>query len=137
MVRTKSYSEMIGFDTFVERFLYLRISGRVGEETFGSDRHLNQGFYKSYEWRNVRDFVIARDLGCDLAMEGFEILDGLLVHHIDPISLADVRQGTEKLLDPDNLVTTTHQTHNSIHFGTALLVAMEPVVRRPRDTSPW
>lgn len=133
----KSYSEMIQIPTFMGRVRYLQIAGSVGIETFGFDRYLNQVFYKSKEWHDLRHKVIARDLGRDLAMEGYDIHQGLLVHHINPIAQSDILNRSDLVLDLDNLVTTTHRTHNAIHFGTDLDVLMDYTPRTPGDTILW
>ena len=123
--------------TFRERFEYLKLDGLVGEETFGFDRYLNQQFYHSWEWKRIRDQVIARDLGCDLAMEGYEIHEQILIHHMNPITAADIRHSTEFLSDPDYLICVTKNTHNAIHYGDASMLITEPIERTPNDTSPW
>lgn len=134
---SKSYSELILIPTFIERFRYLKIGGKVGEETFGYDRILNQIFYKSKEWRAVRDSVIVRDHGCDLGIEDREILGHIYVHHINPITLQDIERRSDILLDPENLICTMRTTHNAIHYGDETLLLMEPVTRRANDTCPW
>ena len=123
--------------TFRERFEYLKLDGLVGEETFGFERYLNQQFYHSWEWKRIRDQVIARDLGCDLAMEGYEIHEQILIHHMNPITAADIRHSTEFLADPDYLIWVTKNTHNAIHYGDASMLITEPIERTPNDTSPW
>ena len=133
----KTYSELIKFPTFEDRFNYLKLNGVVGEETFGFDRWLNQRFYKSDEWRNIRDFVIIRDGGCDLAMDGYEIRGKLYVHHMNPIEQTDIIHSTERLIDPEYLVCVSHNTHNAIHYGDISMLVTEPVERRPNDTCPW
>lgn len=133
----KTYSELITLPTFEERYRYLRLSGNVGEETFGFDRYLNQMFYRSQRWKEVRDFVIIRDNGCDLGVEGYEIYGRILIHHMNPITLRDIEYETEFLLDPEYLITTVHNTHNAIHYGDESLLITAPVERRPNDTCPW
>lgn len=135
MIRT--YSELITLPTFEERFEYLRLRGKVGEETFGFDRIFNQDFYKSSEWRAVRDFVIVRDLGCDLAMEGYEIHGRIIIHHMNPISLEDIKHNTIYLMEPEYLIATTHDTHNAIHYGDQNLLIKAPIERTRYDTCPW
>ena len=135
MIRT--YEELITLPTFEERFNYLKLSSRVSEITFGLDRYLNQQFYHSLEWRRIRDQVIARDLGCDLAMEGYEIHEPILIHHMNPITAADIRHSTGFLADPDYLICVTKNTHNAIHYGDASMLITEPIERTPNDTSPW
>ena len=133
----RTYTELIKLRTFRERFEYLKLDGLVGEETFGFERYLNQQFYHSLEWRRIRDQVIARDLGCDLAMEGYEIHEPILIHHMNPITAADIRHSTEFLVDPDYLICVTKNTHNAIHYGDASMLITEPIERTPNDTSPW
>lgn len=133
----RTYTELTKLRTFRERFEYLKLDGLVGEETFGFERYLNQQFYHSLEWRRIRDRVIARDLGCDLAMEGYEIHEPILIHHMNPITVVDIRHGTEFLADPDYLICVTKNTHNAIHYGDASMLITEPIERTPNDTSPW
>jgi hypothetical protein len=128
---------MIRLTTFEDRFDYLRIGGTVGRETFGYDRHLNQRFYRSYEWKRTRDEVIARDLACDLAVPDREIWGDILVHHINPMLPDDIIHGEEWILDPEFLVTTTIDTHNAIHYGTELVAPPVVTERRPGDTKLW
>lgn len=113
----RCYSELIQLPTFLDRYQYLRLDGVVGEETFGFDRYMNQAFYKSPEWRRVRDAVIARDLGCDLGVAGREIFRRPIIHHMNPISPKDIRDRVEMILDPEYLITTIHETHLAIHYG--------------------
>ena len=133
----RTYTELTKLRTFRDRFEYLKLDGLVGEETFGFERYLNQQFYHSFEWRRIRDQVIARDLGCDLAMEGYEIHEPILIHHMNPITAADIRHSTEFLADPDYLICVTKNTHNAIHYGDASMLITEPIERTPYDTSPW
>lgn len=133
----KSYSELSRLPTFEERYAYLRLAGIVGEETFGFDRYLNQHFYRSREWKSVRDFVIIRDCGCDLGIPGREIQGKIMVHHMNPISSDDIEQRPSLLLDPRYLICVTHATHNAIHFGDEKLLIKEPIQRYPNDTCPW
>ena len=133
----RTYSELITIPTFKERFEYLRLDGKVGEETFGFDRYLNQSFYKSPEWRSVRDFVIIRDCGCDLAIEGHEIFGKILVHHMNPIRIEDIVNRSEYLLDPEYLICTIKNTHDAIHYGDSNLLITEPIERTKNDTCPW
>lgn len=135
----KTYSELITFPTFEERFKYLRLSGSVGIETFGYDRIFNQKFYTSKEWRDIRNFVIVRDNCCDLGVEGYEIPDGvqIFIHHLNPIELEDIELRTRILLDPEFLVTTIHRTHNAIHYGDDRLPSIGPTIRQANDTCPW
>lgn len=133
----KTYSELIKLPTFEERYEYLKIGGRVGEETFGSDRWLNQLFYKDPEWIEVRDKVIIRDNGCDLGVEGREIQSRILVHHMNPITKDDILKRSKYLLDPEYLICTMKNTHDAIHYGDGGLLIKDPIVRRKNDTCPW
>lgn len=133
----RTYSELITIPTFKERYEYLRIGGKVGEETFGFDRYLNQTFYKSDIWRKVRDIVIVRDMGCDLAIKGREIFGKILVHHMNPITIKDILNKSEYLVDPEFLICTTKSTHDAIHYGDSSLLITEPIVRTKHDTCPW
>ena len=136
MMTIKTYSELITFPTFKERYEYLRLKGRVGEETFGFDRYLNQVFYKSKEWRSIRDYVIARDNGCNLGMEGYEIYGQILIHHMNPITKEDILQRRDVLLNPEYLITTVKNTHDAIHYGDVNLLVTAPIERRKNDTCP-
>lgn len=131
------YSELRRLETFKERFDYLRLRGTVGQATFGFDRWINQRLYTSYEWKFVRNVVIARDNGCDLGIFGYEIHTGLLVHHMNPLTQRDIEEGEDWVLDPDYLITTSLQTHNAIHYGDESLLPRGPVVRRTGDTTLW
>ena len=133
----RTFTELSKLDTFEDRFEYLVLNGLVGESTFGYDRYLNQKFYTSKEWRDVRRQVILRDNGCDLGIEGFEIHHGLLIHHMNPMTIDDIRHGDPKVLDPEYLITTTHQTHNAIHYGDVSLLPRRVIQRRPGDTDLW
>ena len=137
MTSIKTYSELITIPTFEERYEYLRLNGRVGEETFGFDRYLNQVFYKSKEWRSIRDYVIARDNGCDLGMEGYEIFGQILIHHMNPITKEDILERKDVLLNPEYLITTVKNTHDAIHYGDGNLLVTAPIERRKNDTCPW
>ena len=137
MKNIKTYSELITIPTFEERFEYLKLDGQVGVETFGFDRYLNQAFYKSDEWLSIRDYVITRDNGCDLGMEGYEIYGRILIHHINPITKDDIIQRSRILLDPENLITTVKRTHDAIHYGDSNLLIRAPIERRKNDTCPW
>lgn len=137
MIDIKTYSELITIPSFKERFNYLKLGGKVGEETFGFDRYLNQVFYKSKEWRSIRDYVIARDNGCDLGVDGYEIYGRILIHHINPIRKEDILRRSEFLLNPEYLITTVSNTHNAIHYGDENLLATEPIERTKNDTCPW
>lgn len=135
MIRT--YRELILLPTFQERFEYLKLNGKVGEETFGFDRYFNQRFYRSKEWKDIRNYVVARDHGCDLAIEDREIFGKVLIHHMNPISLSDIKDSTDYLLNPEYLVTTTKLTHDAIHYGDSNLLTLEPIVRKAGDTILW
>lgn len=136
-MRIRTWREMVRRETFEERYLYLKLGGEVGRETFGHDRYLNQRFYTSTEWRTVRYEVIARDLGCDMAVPGYDIHDKIIIHHMNPIQVEDIIHGNEDVLNPEYLVTVTHRTHNAIHFGDDKIL-LDPVVKRkPGDTRLW
>lgn len=134
---TKTFSEMITFDTFEDRYNYLKLSGSVGRDTFGFDRYINQRFYTSHEWRSLRDYVIARDLGCDLSLPGYEIYDKVLVHHMNPITKDDIVHGNQAILDPEFLVCVSHKTHNAIHYGDENQLPKAYIPRSPGDTILW
>lgn len=133
----RTYSELISLPTFEERFEYLRLNGEVGADTFGFDRYLNQILYKSREWKAVRDEVIIRDNGCDLGVDGYEIRGRILIHHMNPISVDDIKNRTDLLLNPEYLITTVHATHNAIHYGDMNQLTRGPVIRTANDTCPW
>ena len=135
MLRT--YTELIKIPTFNERFAYLKLSGKVGKETFGLDRYLNQKFYQTAEWKRIRDKVIIRDNGCDLGMDGYEIYDRIYIHHMNPITVEDIIEHSEFVLDPNQLICCSFSTHNAIHYGEEALHGREPVVRTQNDTCPW
>ena len=137
MTNIKSYSELITIPTFEERFEYLKLSGQVGIETFGFDRYLNQAFYKSKEWLSLRDYIITRDNGCDLGVEGYEIHGRILIHHMNPITKEDVLWRSRCLLDPENLITTIKRTHDAIHYGDNNLLPKPIIERSKNDTCPW
>lgn len=133
----RTYSELITLPTFEERYEYLRLDGVVGEATFGFDRWLNQQFYKDKEWLRIRDQVIIRDGGCDLAMPDREIRGRILVHHMNPITVEDILNRTEYLLNPEFLICTIKNTHDAIHYGDASLLVKDPIERKQNDTCPW
>lgn len=135
MIRT--YRECIQLPTFQERYRYLQIGGQVGKETFGFDRYLNQMLYRTPEWKRFRRDMIVRDNGCDLGCEGYEIYGNVLVHHINPITVEDVINRNPCIFDPNNVICTSLNTHNAIHYGDETLLITEPVVRKPNDTCPW
>ena len=133
----RTYSELITIPTFEERFEYLKLNGSVGLETFGHDRYLNQILYNSQEWRRFRPEIIVRDNGCDLACEGYEIFGKILIHHINPITAQDILNRNPKVFDPENVITTVHNTHNAIHYGDENLLITAPIERSRNDTCPW
>ncbi len=134
----KTYNDLIKLTTFKDRFLYLKIGGVVGEDTFGFNRYLNQYFYTSKEWRQLRNSIIVRDNGCDLGIEGYEIKSNILIHHIEPITISDIKNHDAKLLDPNNLICVSKRTHDAIHFGDESILYDNLVIERfPNDTSPW
>lgn len=137
LMNIRRYSELIQIPTFEERFEYLRLDGQVGADTFGSDRYLNQIFYKSPEWKKIRDEIIIRDQCCDLAMPGYDIHGPVLIHHLNPITKADILSRTDLLLNPEYLVCTIQSTHNAIHYGDVNLLITNPIERKPNDTCPW
>ena len=133
----RTYSELILLPTFDDRYQYLRLSGTVGEETFGFDRYLNQMFYKSKEWKHIRNEVIIRDNGCDLGVPGREIYGKILIHHMNPIRKDDILRRSEYLLDPEYLICTVKNTHDAIHYGDEGLLIRMPKARTKNDTCPW
>lgn len=137
MTNIKTYSELITLPTFEERFKYLQLKGVVGKDTFGFDRYLNQRFYRSAEWKRIRDQVIVRDNGCDLGIEDRIIYGRILIHHMNPITDRDILHATDILLNPEYLICVTHATHNAIHYGDEDLLVLGPVVRTKNDTCPW
>lgn len=138
MTNIKTYSELITIPTFKERYEYLRLGGKIGVETFGYDRWLNQMFYGSAEWRRFRRDIIVRDMGCDLGIADREIEDKIFIHHINPIPkrAIELRQ-LEILINPENAICTSFNTHNAIHYGDASLLITEPIERKQFDTCPW
>ena len=133
----RTYSELITIPTFEERFEYLQLKGSVGKDTFGYDRYLNQVLYRSPEWKRLRNQIIIRDCGCDLACEGYDIHSKVLIHHLNPITVEDVLARSRKVFDPDNLVCVSHSTHNAIHYGDVDLLVIGPIIRTKNDTCPW
>lgn len=133
----RTYSELMQLPTFEERFRYLKLDGLVGKDTFGFDRYLNQEFYRSKEWKEVRDFVIVRDNGCDLGVDGYEIVGRIYIHHMNPITVNDIVHSSDFLLNPDYLICVSHNTHNAVHYGDEDLLVTAPVERRKNDTCPW
>lgn len=137
MTRLRTYSELCQNGSFEDRFRYLSLKGTVGESTFGSERYLNQRFYGSREWRQLRSHIIIRDQGCDLGVEGYEIHQRLYIHHLNPIRRDQIIHGDRDILDPEFLIATTHQTHNAIHYGDERQLPKQLVVRQPGDTKLW
>lgn len=135
--KNRTYLELSRLETFEERFHYLELKGLVGLTSFGFDRWINQRFYKSLEWKSVRNHVIVRDNGCDLGIPGYEIHSGLLIHHMNPISVNDIKHGEDWIVDPNFLITTSLQTHNAIHYGDDSLLPRGPIVRKSGDTTLW
>ena len=133
----RTYSELITIPTFEERFEYLQLKGSVGKDTFGYDRYLNQVLYRSPEWKRLRNQIIIRDGGCDLACDGYDIYSKVLIHHMNPITVEDVLTRSRKVFDPDNLVCVSHSTHNAIHYGDVDLLVSGPIIRTKNDTCPW
>ena len=136
-MKIRTYSELILLPTFKERYKYLKLGGKVGEETFGFDRYLNQKFYKSKEWRDIRDYVILRDNACDLGIEDREIHSRIIIHHMNPITKYDIVNQTEFLTNPDYMICTLKRTHDAIHYGDDSILVGDIVVRSKNDTCPW
>ena len=131
---TKTYSELVSYQSFIDRFRYLKLDGVVGEDTFGFNRYLNQQFYRSADWKQI----ISRDMGCDLAHPDFEILGSVVIHHLNPITKSDLLERSDFLFNPEFLVCVSHNTHKAIHYGDeSLLMDYEPIIRRPNDMCPW
>lgn len=137
MRNIKSYSELITIPTFIGRYEYLKITSRIGDMTFGGSRELNQLLYKSDRWRSFRNGIIIRDNGCDLGIDGREILSRATVHHINPITIDDILSNNPKVFDPDNAITSEDITHKAIHYGNIELLVKDPVTRYANDTCPW
>lgn len=137
MTMIRRYSEMLNFDTFEARFEYLKLGGSVGQTTFGYDRWINQRFYSSYEWKNIRRQVIIRDNSCDLGIYDRPINGSLLIHHLNPVNVDNIIHGDDWILNPDFLITTTHDTHNAIHYGDRSLLKMPAKPRESGDTKLW
>lgn len=133
----RTYQELVKFIYFEERYEYLKLDGRVGDSTFGYDRYLNQLLYSSSEWRRVRREVIIRDNGCDLGVDGYEINDKIIIHHMNPIDLSDVKEGRDIVYNPNFLISTSSRTHNAIHYGDKSILPLEPIIRTKNDTTLW
>ena len=137
MTSMRTFKELDRCKTFEERYEYLRLKGEVGQDTFGFDRYINQMFYKSAEWKRVRDQVIVRDNGCDMGDQDYPIRGRIIIHHMNPIHKEDFDDNPDYLLNPDYLVCVSHNTHNAIHYGDGNLLPKLPVERKPNDTCPW
>lgn len=134
----KSYATLIQYHTFEERFNYLKLSNQIGESTFGYDRYLNQRFYNSSEWRRIRDQIIVRDNGCDLGIKDRPISGKIIIHHINPLSIQDISESTEYLLNPEYLICVSRNTHNALHYGDISLIQQTNLIERaPNDCCPW
>ena len=133
----RTYSELITLPTFIDRYRYLKLGGKVGEDTFGFDRYLNQVFYQSKEWRSIRDYVITRDNGCDLGIPGHEIYGRILIHHMNPITADDILKRSDLLLNPEYLICTIKNTHDAIHYSDESLLITDPIEKSKNDTCPW
>lgn len=136
-MKIRTYSELMQYQTLLDRYRYLKIGGKVGEETFGMDRYLNQQFYRSKEWRKLRDEIIIRDGACDLGLPDREITGRIIIHHMNPITKYDILNKTEFLLNPEYLICTLKRTHDAIHYGDESLLFNELVERSANDTCPW
>lgn len=135
MIRT--YSELIKLSSFLDRFRYLKLDGNVGEETFGYERYLNQLLYSSKEWRKTRRDIILRDNGCDLGVPGYDIYDRIYVHHMNPITIDDIKNRNPIIFDPENLITISFNTHQAVTYGSESILVTEPITRFKNDTCPW
>lgn len=133
----RRYSDLVQLKTFEDRFSYLKLHGKVGEETFGLDRYLNQQLYKSRRWQNIRSQVIIRDDGCDLGIDGRQMDNYITIHHMNPISMEDIEEERDIVFDPEYLICCSSRTHKAIHFGNENLLIRDPIIRRPNDTCPW
>ena len=138
MTNIKTYSELITFPSFEERFRYLELSGKIGERSFGGNRYLNQRLYRSREWKRLRDSIILRDNGCDLGVPGYELSWKITIHHLNPITEKNLINSDACVFDPENLICVSYSTHEALHYGDMELAKVgKPVVRRPNDTCPW
>lgn len=136
-MKIRCYKELSRLKTFKERYEYLKLSGRVGESTFGYDRYLNQILYNSPRWKKVRDIVIIRDNGCDLGVEGYEINDKIIIHHMNPITVEDIEEENDDIFNPEFLISSSDRTHKAIHYSDESLLPQLPIERTPGDTCPW
>lgn len=137
ILMNKSYSELITIPDYLSRFNYLKLGGKVGDDTFGYSRYLNQTFYRSYEWKKFREKIIIRDNGCDLGIGDYEIVGRIYIHHINPITLKDIQERSSNLLDPENVICVSNNTHEAIHYGDESLLFLGVTERRHNDTCPW
>lgn len=138
MTRDRTYTELLRLQTFDERFKYLMLKGRVGIETFGYDRYLNQALYRSPDWKRVRDQIIIRDNGCDLGLEDYPISGNVLIHHMNPITIDDVLNSDSDIFNPEYLICVSHKTHNALHYGYEEYPdSLKLTERKPNDTIPW
>lgn len=137
MTMIRTYSELIQYETLADRFKYLKLNGQVGSETFGYDRYINQVFYNSTEWRRAKDKVIIRDNGCDLGVPGYDIADLIIVHHMNPITMADILDRNPDIFNPEYLICTSKRTHNAIHYSDESQLPSGLIIRRANDQSPW
>jgi len=137
MEKIRRYSELVLLPTFEERFNYLKLDGSVGEDTFGFDRYLNQIFYRSPEWKQIRNQIIIRDNGCDLGIDGMNIYSKILIHHMNPIAVEDVSNRNPDILNPEFLISVSHDTHNAIHYGAEAPRIDHFIERYSGDTCPW
>lgn len=136
-MKIRTYSELVTLKTFRDRYEYLRLGGMVGEQTFGFDRYINQMLYKSNKWRSLRNAIIIRDNCCDLGIQDRDIMDQVTIHHMNPITIDDIINETDKVFNPEYLISTSSNTHNAIHYGNASLLVELPKARRPGDTKLW
>lgn len=133
----RTYTELVKLKTFEERFNYLKLEGGVGAETFGYDRYLNQVFYKSSEWKRLRDQIIIRDCGCDMALDGYDICGKIIIHHMNPLTVNDIENHSDAMINPEFLVCVSFDTHNAIHYGYLPPSKYTVIERKPNDTCPW
>ena len=139
-MKIRRYSELRHLQTFEERYNYLKLNGQVGYDTFGFDRYLNQMFYRSTEWKQIRSVIIARDNACDLGVDGYSINSGkIYIHHMNPVLVDDIKNSSDTILDPEFLICCSFSTHNAIHYGSfdSIDIPRDPIVRAPFDTCPW
>ncbi len=133
----RTYTELSKFQTFTDRYNYLKLDGIPTQVTFGGHRYLNQQFYKSPEWKRIRDKVNVRDNGCDLRLEGYDISGQILIHHMNPLTIYDFENFTDYLLNPEFLISVSLNTHNAIHYGDESQINNQPITRAANDTCPW